>query len=159
MERQADAKGGYAVTVHEKEELVSKGIRALDHKHTHLALVCFERASAIGSSATISSGLGYCLAAARGEIDRGLVLCREAVSQEPDRVFLYRNLGNVLLLAGKSNEAIEVFRAGLRIGKDDNIIRKLDSLGTRKPPMFKSLGRKHLLNRIFGLLSDRLGFR
>jgi tetratricopeptide (TPR) repeat protein len=147
------------VDSHEGEDLVVKGVAALENEHTHLALVCFERASETGTSPVIGSGLGYCLAAARGEVEKGLALCREAVALEPENVFHYRNLGCVLLLAGNNQEAIEVFREGLRIGKDEGIIRKLDSLGTRKPPVFKSLSRKHFLNRTIGLVMDRLGFR
>jgi tetratricopeptide (TPR) repeat protein len=147
------------VNSREAEDLVIKGIAALENEHTHLALVCFERAAELGENPTIGSGLGYCVAAARGEVEKGLALCREAIAREPDNVFHYRNLGSVLLLAGNSHEAIEVFREGLRIRQDEGIIRKLDSLGTRKPPIFKSLSRKHFLNRTLGLLMDRLGFR
>ena len=143
----------------EADDLVAKGIAALENDHFHLALVCFERAAEYGQTPIVSSGLGYSLAAAQKEVDRGLALCREAVAQEPENVVLYRNLGSVLLLAGNNHEAIEAFRAGLRIGKDDGIIRKLDSLGTRTPPLFPSLGRKHLLNRTLGMILARLGFR
>jgi tetratricopeptide (TPR) repeat protein len=147
------------VIAQEAEDLVAKGIEALENDHFHLALVCFERAAEYEKTPTVSSGLGYCLAAARGDMERGLELCREAVDLEPENVFHYRNLGSVLLLAGNSYEAIEAFRAGLRIGKDDGIIRKLDSLGTRKPPLFPFLSRRNILNRTFGLILDRLGFR
>lgn len=143
----------------EMEDLVAKGIAALENEHTHLALVCFERASEIGKNPAIGSGFGYCRAAARGEVELGLALCREAIAQEPDNVFHYRNLGSVLLLAGRNSEAIEVFRQGLRIRNDEGIIRRLDSLGTRTPPIFKSLSRKHFLNRTLGLVMSRLGFR
>ena len=147
------------MTVQEVNDLVAKGITALENGHIHLSLVCFESAAKIGSSPTISSGFGYCLAAARGEVEQGLKLCRDAVSREPHKVFHYRNLGSVLLLAGKNEEAIEVFRAGLRIDMDESITRKLDALGTRKPPVFKSLSRQHLLNRAFGQVLDKLGLR
>jgi tetratricopeptide (TPR) repeat protein len=150
---------GDAVNDLEVQDLVAKGMTALENDHVHLALVCFERAAEAGESPTICSGLGYCLAAARGELEKGASLCREAITREPDNVFHYRNLGNALLLAGNRNEALEVFREGLRIRKDDWIIRKLDSLGTRKPPVFTSLSRKNFLNRTVGLILDRLGFR
>ena len=143
----------------EAQNLVAKGITAMENDHVHLALVCFERAAAIEKTPATCSGLGYCLAAARGELEKGVSLCREAITQEPDNVFHYRNLGSVLHLAGNRYEALEVFREGLRIRKDEGIIRKLDSIGTRKPPVFKSLSRKHFLNRALGLILDRLGFR
>lgn len=147
------------MTAQEVKNLVAKGMEAVEHGHTHLALVCFERAAEIASSPEISSGLGYCLAAVQGKVEEGLLLCREAVALEPDTVFHYRNLGSVLLLAGKKQEAIDVFRAGLRLSRDEGIILMLDSLGTRKPPVFRTLSRQHILNRAFGLLLNRLGCR
>jgi hypothetical protein len=147
------------VNAGEAEDLVVKGMAALENDHTHLALVCFGRAAEIEKSPTVCSGLGYCLAAVRGEVEKGTALCREAIAREPANVFHYRNLGSVLLLAGKNYEAIEVFRSGLRIKKDAVIIRQLDSLGTRKPPIIKFLSRQHFLNRSLGLILNRLGFR
>jgi hypothetical protein len=150
---------GYAVNAHEAEDLVAKGISAVENDHTHLALVCFERAAEIEMSPTVSSGLGYCIAAARGEVGKGEQLCREAIERDPDNVFHYRNLGCVLLLAGNRGEAIQVLRMGLRIRKDEGLIRKLDSLGTRKPPVIGFLARDHFLNRALGVILNRLGFR
>ena len=143
----------------EAEGLIVKGMAALDNDHLHLALVCFERAAAMVDTPVAGSGLGYCCAAVRGEVERGVALCRDAVAREPGNVFHYRNLGNVLLLAGKGREAIEVFRAGLRISHDKEIISRLDALGTRKPPVFRTLGREHFLNRTVGLFLSRIGFR
>ena len=144
---------------HEAEDLVAKGVAALENDHTHLALVCFERAAEVEMSPTVCSGLGYCIAAARGDVDKGMQLCREAIEHDPENAFHYRNLGSVLLLAGNKGEAIQVFRQGLRLRKDNGIIRKLDALGTRKPPVIKSLGRNHFLNRMLGSILSRLGFR
>jgi len=110
-------------------------------------------------SPTVCSGLGYCIAAARGDVDKGMQLCREAIERDPENAFHYRNFGSVLLLAGNKEEAIQVFRQGLRLRKDNGIIRKLDALGTRKPPVIKSLGRNHFLNRLLGSILNRLGFR
>lgn len=147
------------MAAHEVEDLVTKGMAAIENDHAHLALVCFERAAEIEKSPTICSGLGYCLAATRGEMEKGLALCREAIAREPDNVFHYRNLGSVLLLAGKAYEALEAFREGLQIRRDEGIIRKLDALGTRKPPVFKFLSRKNFLNKSVGFILNRLGFR
>jgi tetratricopeptide (TPR) repeat protein len=150
---------GDAVNAHEAEDLVVKGISAVENDHTHLALVCFERAAEVEMNPNVCSGLGYCIAAARGEVDKGVALCREAIERDPGNVFHYRNLGSVLLLAGNKEEAIQVFREGLRIRKDDDIVRKLVSLGSRKPPVIKALARDHFLNRLLGVILSRLGFR
>lgn len=148
-----------SVVTHEVEDLINKGIAAIDNDHAHLALVCFERAAEMDRNPTVSSGLGYCLAAVRGELDKGTAFCREAIAREPDNVFHYRNLGRVLLLAGNTYEALETFRTGLRIRKDESIIRQMDALGTRKPPVFRFLSRKHFLNKSVGFILTRLGFR
>lgn len=141
------------------EDLVAKGLVALDNDHIHLALVCFERAMEIDRRPIACSSLGLCLAAARGEFDRGVDLCREALGKEPAKTVHYRNLGRVLLLAGRKDEAILVFRQGLRLGRDEGIIRELHSLGTRIPPVFRSLERNHPLNKWLGIILGRLGFR
>lgn len=147
------------MSTHEVEDLVAKGIAAIENDHAHLALVCFERAAEVEKTPTVCAGLGYSLAAVRGEMENGLALCREAVTREPGNVFHYRTLGRVLILSGNTYEALETFREGLRIGKDEGIIRQLDALGTRKPPVFKSLSRKNILNKAAGFILNRLGFR
>lgn len=147
------------MTVAEPGELVDKGFTALDHGHTHLALVCFERAMETERSPLVSSFLGYCLAAARGECARGIELCREAIGMEPGNTVHYRNLGQVLLLAGRKEEAILVFRQGLRLGRDEGIIRGLENLGVRRPPVIEALDRDHFLNKWLGIILSRLGFR
>ena len=148
-----------AVKAEEMDKLVAKGIRAMENGHIHLALVCFERASEEARNPTINSGLGFCIAEARGELARGEHLCREAIVLDPDNTFHYRNLGSVLLLKGNKDEAITVFREGLRVRRDEGIIARLDALGTRKPPVLGSLGRDHFLNRLVGIMLTRLGFR
>lgn len=143
----------------EIEELVAKGLAALDNGHTHLALVCFERAIEVERSPLVCSSLGFCLAAARGDLDRGMELCREAIGKEPGSTGHYRNLGRVLLLAGRKDEALLAFRQGLRLGRDEGIVRELEALGTRNPPVIGALHRDHLLNKWLGILLSWLGFR
>ncbi|MCM2359135.1 MAG: hypothetical protein NDI77_13380 [Geobacteraceae bacterium] len=143
----------------ETEELVAKGLAALDNGHTHLALVCFERAAEIERSPLVCSSLGFCRAAARGELDRGIDLCREAIGKEPGNTLHYRNLGRVLLLAGRKDEALLAFRQGLRVGRDEGMVRELDALGTRKPAVIGSLHRDHFLNKWLGILLSWVGFR
>jgi tetratricopeptide (TPR) repeat protein len=143
----------------EVEEIVAKGLTALDNDHIHLALVCFERALEIKKSPLVCSSLGFCIAAARGDFEGGIALCQEAVEAEPSNSVHYLNLGRVLTLSGRRKAAIDVFRMGMRLNKDEKIVRELDLLGTRKPPFIQSLDRKHFLNRWLGFLLTRLGFR
>ena len=76
----------------EADDLVAKGLTALENGHTHLALVRFERAVEIGKSPVICSSLGFCIAAVRGEYDKAIDLCRDAIDSEPSNIFHYLNL-------------------------------------------------------------------
>ncbi|HEY6871241.1 MAG TPA: hypothetical protein VI298_00810 [Geobacteraceae bacterium] len=143
----------------EADELVTKGLAALDRDQTHLALVCFERAFEAERSPLVRSSLGFCLAAVRGDVEGGLALCHGAIGEEPANALHYRHLGRVLVLAGRKDEALIVFRQGLRLGGDEGIMRELDRLGARKPPVIKALDRRHPLNKWLGIILDRLGFR
>ncbi len=143
----------------EIEELLVKGLAALDHGHNHLALVCFERAASLEKSPVINSCLAFCNAAVRRQFAEAIPLCREALVQEPSATLHYLNLGRVLVLAGQRREAIDIFRQGVQIGRDPRLIAELNRLGARKPRVFKSLQRDHLLNRIFGMVLSKLGLR
>ncbi len=143
----------------EAEQLVAKGISALDHDHTHLALICFERAMDIERSGETCSYLAFCLATVRGEFERGIELCHEAIAQEPENPLHHRNLGRVLLLAGRKEDALQVLRQGMRLGWDEGIIRDLERLGTRNQPVLKKLHRNHPLNKWLGIILSRLGLR
>ena len=143
----------------EIEELVAKGLAALDHGHNHLALVCFERAASMEKSPVINSCLAFCNASVRRQFAEAIPLCREALAQEPAATLHYLNLGRVLVLAGQRREAIEIYRQGLQVDRDPRLIEELNRLGARKPRVFQSLRRDHPLNIIFGLVLSKLGMR
>lgn len=143
----------------EAEEYITKGFSALDNDHFHLALVCFERAAAVTNSPLVSSALGLCLAAVRGEFEKGIALCRQAVADEPGNTSNYYHLGRALLMSGDRDEALPIFRQGLAIGRDQRIIAELESLGSRKPAPIAALDRDHFLNKWLGIFLSRVGFR
>ena len=118
----------------EAEEYITKGFSALENDHFHLALVCFERAAALTTSPLVSSALGLCLAAVRGDFGNGIALCRQAIADEPGNTSHYYHLGRALLLAGHRDEALSVFRQGLAIGRDQRIITELETLGHQEAP-------------------------
>lgn len=80
------------------------------------------------------------------------------MDSEPGDVCHYLNLGRVLLLAGRRSAAIDVFREGLHLGRDERIVKELEGLGTRRSPVVESLHRGHPLNKWLGMIRDRLGF-
>ena len=143
----------------EAEQLVAKGLEALTNEHEYLALTCFEQAIRMEWGATACSCLAYCRAKLKGNYAEAILLARKALDAEPGNSLHYLNLGKVLLMAGQVVEGIGMLRQGLRHGENLDIIKELERLGVRKPPIFKNLPRSHPLNRYPGIVLSRLGVR
>jgi tetratricopeptide (TPR) repeat protein len=103
--------------------------------------------------------MGYSLAKQSGQLKEGIVLCKKAISLNPNHAEHYLNLGRIYLLANKRELAIRIFKTGLRIRKDPRIIKELKSLGIRKPPFLRSLSRGHLINIVAGKVFTLLRLR
>jgi tetratricopeptide (TPR) repeat protein len=143
----------------EAAELTQKGLLALEHGHTYLSMTYLEQAMKYGKTPVISSYLAYCHAVNGRDLDDAIELGRNALQADPANPEFCLNLGRVLLLSGRKDEAIAVFRQGLTTSLHPELIAHLDKLGTRKPPVFSSLPRNHFLNRYGGQLLNVLGFR
>lgn len=143
----------------EIEAIVSKGSKALENGHNHLALACFEQAAALAQAPLIDSYLAYCRAIARREVDYALPVLEESVELEPRNQRHYLHLARVLLMAGDRERAIQTLRRGLQQGDSELLLRELESLGVRRPPIFGSLTRSHPLNKYLGKLCAMLGRR
>ncbi|MFA5517194.1 MAG: hypothetical protein WDA20_12990 [Desulfuromonadales bacterium] len=139
----------------ELTDLIRQGLNALDTENTRAALDCFEKAAGHWQTAVILSCLGYCLARERRELQQALVLCKDAIRQEPANPLHYLNLGRVYLLEQKKHLAFSAFRQGLEFGRHQGLIQEMRKLGRRRRPVFRYLGRKHFLNRFFGHLRNR----
>ena len=140
-------------------QLVEKGIAAADQGNTLDALLHFETAASLGSTPTLSSYLGYCLARERRQFKEGTGLCRQALLKEPEQAVHYLNLGRVLLAAQEKQLAITTFQRGLKRGRHRLILEELKKLGMRKPPVVPFLSRSHSLNRFLGMVLTRLHMR
>lgn len=147
------------MTIPNAVELQEKGLHALEHGHSYLAMTCLEQAMAYGKTPLLCSYLAYCLALNKRSIEDAIALGREALEAEPAVPVFSLNLGKILLLADRREEAISVFRQGLASGRDPELIAALEALGVRNPPLFKALPRRHFLNRYAGLLRSWLGLR
>lgn len=139
--------------------LLRKGMAAADQGQTLVALLHLEDAAKLGSTPTLASYLGYCLARERRQFRKGIALCQEAIKVEPKQILHYLNLGRVYVEAGQKPLAIKAFRQGLRFGRNRQIAEHLAILGIRKPPVFGSLPRTHVLNRFAGKVLSSLGVR
>ena len=141
------------------EKEFANGLKALQEGNSLAALVCFEKASSLEARPIYSSYLGFCVAKERGQIQKGMLYCREAMEKEPENSVHYFNLGRIYLVAGDKEEAIRVFRNGLAYGLNQEIIGALDAIGTRSPQVIRSLSRKNPINKYLGKLLSKLGLR
>ena len=143
----------------EMERLVEKGSEAISHGEVISALSYFERALDIEDSPVASSYFAFCIARERGQLSHAISLCTQAIRQEPQNPVHYLNLGRIYLLSGMKLDAIRTLREGLKHEKNQQIIDELDSLGTRKRPVFFFLKRSNPLNKYLGILLKKLGLR
>ncbi len=152
-------KGSGQMLSTEEQEMFNKGIQAVDSGDTPNGLFCLEGLFEKKRDPLISSYYAVCLARERGELERALELCDEAMEADPGNNVHYLNLGRVYAAAGIKREAIKAFRNGLLYGKSPLIARELERLGWRNLPVIASLGREHPLNRALGKVLSRLGLR
>jgi tetratricopeptide (TPR) repeat protein len=141
------------------EKEFERGLKALRDGDTPAALTCFEKATNQARSPHYLSYLGFCVAKERGQVQKGIALCSEALESEPENGLHFLNLGRIYLVAGNKEEAIRVFRKGLGFGQNKEITSILDAIGTRSPLLFPSLSRKNPLNRYLGKVLSWIGFR
>lgn len=141
------------------EEHLSRGIMKLKQGDALSALVHFEKAVSSGATPESMSYLGYCIAKERGQLSRGVNLCREALDKEPGNPVHYLNMAKILLLKKDVDGAVEELRAGASCGENEEIHNLLEEIGTRKPPVFSFLDRDHIINRYGGIVLSRLGLR
>lgn len=137
----------------------SKGMEALNSGDSLAALVHFEKAVQAGGGPLATSYYAYCIARERGQVQKGIALCHEAMAQEPDNARHYLNLGRIYLTARNKTEALRVFREGMGVGHDQEIAALLEEIGSRKPPVIASLHRDHLINKYLGMILSKLGLR
>jgi tetratricopeptide (TPR) repeat protein len=92
----------------------------------------------------------------------GIKMCRDAIKQLDSSVSLereiyypafYLNLGRAYLGAGKRRDAVSAFNLGLQADpKDQDIIKELKKLGSRRRPPVPFLNRSNPINKYMGLL-------
>jgi tetratricopeptide (TPR) repeat protein len=90
--------------------------------------------------------------------NNGLLLCRDAASNEMFDGYVFLNLACAEWESGNRKRAIEAIRHGIKIDADhhqlNSACRKLDC---RKRCCFSFLARSHKLNRLFGRLMRKSG--
>ncbi len=101
--------------------------------------------------------LSYCgllMALTESRYDEAIALCRRAIQKDGRRASeLYLNLGRVLAMGRRRGEAIVALTEGLAVHPDDRRLRaELRHLVPRAKPAFRSLPRRHPLNKYAGIV-------
>ena len=143
----------------EGEKLFGRALDALAAGEIPSALALLERALKLTDNPCWYSYLGYCIAKERGQVKRGSELCLASLELEPGNPAHYLNLAKLHLVAGQKNEALRVLREGMPLDQSQGIAALLNQIGTRKPPVFSFLPRSNPLNKLVGLLLERLRLR
>ena len=143
----------------EAEQLLAKGLEALDNDREYLALICFQQAIRLEWTPLACSSLAFCMAKVKRNYREAIQLARKALDLEPANPIHYKNLGRIYLLAGENEQGIRMLRQGMQYGEQVSIVEELEKLGIRKPPIFKGLPRSHPLNKYTGLFLAWLGLR
>lgn len=124
-----------------------------------LALMYIDQAPELADVPIVISYRAYCMAKGQGRIRDAIALCRDIIQQDQYDPRHYLILGRLLILSGQKTQAIKIFRAGLKHGRNSEIIQELKDIGLRKTPVFSSIERSHPFNRITGRLLTLCGLR
>ncbi len=100
----------------------------------------------------------YGLAQVLNSNENGLLLCRDAASNEMFDGDVFLNLACAELESDNRKRAIEAIQQGIKIDTDNvQLKRACAMLECRKRCCFRFLPREHRLNRFFGRLRRRSG--
>lgn len=89
-----------------------------------------------------------------------ILLCERAARLGGHRPEIYHNLGRVYLATGDRKKARRAFRQGLALDHaNTELLRDLECMGIRRPPVFRALPRGHMVNRAAGRMLNQLGLR
>jgi len=144
------------------EESFDKGMAAMDKGNRDEAMAFFEAAIALerqfGSGSPqprYLSHYGMCLSLLGRRKYEGVRFCREAVAKEGYNPDLLWNLGRTLLVADRRGEAHAALTKGLRLQRDHRgIILELKTMGVRRKPFMRFLGRNNPFNVFIGRLRN-----
>ncbi len=144
-----------------ESEVVSefkKGLMALRTGIPESAVDHFERAVEKDKGNPIYlSYYGLALARARRDWVKAEDSCLDALKMKRTEPHLYLNLAELYRRLGNVEYALNTVYSGLQFTKwDRRLVRVLEVLGVRRPPVLSFLNRKNVLNRHLGKLRYRL---
>jgi tetratricopeptide (TPR) repeat protein len=145
----------------EAEELYRQAREACSRGKTLEALALVERAlTEEPEHQGFLSLYGLCIARERGQTKKAIEICEKAVAADPKNIDTHIHLGKVYYAAGFTEKAIEAYRKGLTVQRDNpELIAELEKLGPRREPVIPFLVRKNFVNRYLGILLKKIGSR
>jgi hypothetical protein len=99
---------------------------------------------------------GLVLAVHDRDLRQGVALCERALLLAGDDPQLHLNLAQAYERTGRRSRALAVLRRAIRAHPHHRpLLREVQRLSPRRPPVIGSLGRNHALNRVLGKLRAR----
>ena len=144
---------------YEYEELITKGIDAVEGNDIHTALIYLNQAAEYRKDPIVQSYRAYCFARERGQIRSAARICQDSINKDRGNSNHYLILGRLQLMSGDRSKAIKTFRLGLKLNPSPLIIKELKMLGLRKPAVFNQFKRNNPLNLFFGKIFSILWLR
>jgi len=143
----------------EAKRIFARGLEALAQGNTLSALASFEKAKHIEDSPVINSYYAFCMAKERGQVGKAILQCEQSIQKEHNNPLHYLNLGRIYLIENNKAEAIRIFREGLNFEANQEIVKELNKLVIRKPPVFPFLKRSNPVNKYLGIILKKLRLR
>jgi tetratricopeptide (TPR) repeat protein len=155
----SDTKEGVSDYHRDAERHFENAIEVFTVGNIPSALYHFEKAFNIENSPLVSSYYAFCIAKERGQFNKAISLCAEAIKKEPQNSLLYLNLGRIYRLSKSKGDAVKIFREGLKFEVNQQIIDELTKLGIRKNPVIPFLKRSNPINKYLGIILHKLRIR
>lgn len=140
-------------------EQIRGGVSEARKGNTLLARMHLEEAVKHTRNPEVLAWYGYCLARDRKQFGQAINLCKEALETAPDNPDIYLAVGKIYMLAGRKRSAISAFNKGLKMGRNDAIVKQLHLIGLRKDPILGFMDRDSFINVYLGIFLSKLGLR
>lgn len=138
-------------------EVIEKGIGLARAGRFGDALKLFDQDLCFTQHPTAMSYYAVSLASTEGNFDKAISLCLMAAEKEFYNPEIYLNLGRIFLLNGQKSVAVRAFRKGLKIDNGHfGILSEMKRLGVRRRPVLTFLPRQNPVNKILGILVERV---
>lgn len=141
------------------QKLFEEAISAIRNKKDIEALLLLEEAEKLYDTPIVRSYLAYCRAKVNQEFADAIRVCKQSIKEQATVVDHYLNLGRIYMHINKRGLALQVFRKGIKLENNTELMQELRKFEKRKTPVIPSLSRDHMLNRQLGKVLGSLRLR